>query len=77
MAWPFSTATTDNDNDDDWETAEESDDQYSEHTGRKFCYDTTCPDKEDQDAISDLNDWYQNGLASREDVDNIYRGRTV
>jgi hypothetical protein len=42
-----------------------------------FCFDPTCPDKEDPDNVNKVNDWYQDGLVSREDADNIYHGKTV
>lgn len=52
--------------------------QYLEHTeGRPFCTSDSCDCREDQDLIKDLNNQYQNGLASRSDVDRIYNGRTV
>jgi hypothetical protein len=41
-----------------------------------FCDDLTCPCHEDQDAINDLNNCYQDGLVSRDDADRIYRGLT-
>ncbi len=51
---------------------------YLEHTeGRPFCTDESCECREDQDAINDLHQQYQDGLASRDDVDRIYHGRTV
>lgn len=51
---------------------------YRVHTSDSpFCDDPTCPCHEDADAIHTLNDAYQNGLASTEDADNIYRGRTL
>ena len=51
---------------------------YLEHTeGRPFCTDESCTCREDQDAINDLNQQYQDGLASRDDVDRIYHGHTV
>jgi hypothetical protein len=51
---------------------------YLEHTdGRPFCSSDDCDCRENQDAIQELNGYYQDGLASRNDVDNIYHGRTV
>ena len=44
---------------------------------RPFCYDDTCPDREDQDAINELEQARQDGLVSDEDVDLIYHGKTV
>lgn len=50
---------------------------YKQHTvGRPFCDDETCDCKEDQDAINELHQQYQDGLASEQDVQNIYHGRT-
>ena len=48
-----------------------------EHNGSGFCWDPTCPDKEDQDLINQLNGHVQSGLASPEDADRIYHGQNV
>ena len=49
-----------------------------EHTeATPFCWNDGCPCREDQEAIGTLNQQYQDGLASRNDVDNIYRGYVV
>jgi hypothetical protein len=42
-----------------------------------FCYDPTCPDKEDADLIEQVNQGYQNGLITAEDADKIVKGHTV
>ncbi len=42
-----------------------------------FCDDLTCPCHEDQDAIAELNSFYQDGLVSRDDAERIYRGQTL
>jgi len=49
-----------------------------EHTeGHPFCTDPHCPCKEDQDAIQQTYQQYQDGLLSADDRDRIYRGRMV
>lgn len=50
---------------------------YSEHQQQMFCYDPTCPDKESQTLIGELNEYVQAGLASTDDANRIYRGKTV
>jgi hypothetical protein len=51
---------------------------WREHgPGHEFCEDMDCPCHEDQDAIGKLNGYYQDGLVSAEDADNIYRGKTL
>jgi hypothetical protein len=42
-----------------------------------FCDDLSCPCHSDQDNINELNGYYQEGLVSSTDADNIYRGRTI
>jgi hypothetical protein len=42
-----------------------------------FCDDMSCPCHEDQESINDLTGYYQDGLASRDDADHIYRGQTL
>ena len=48
-----------------------------EHTGSGFCWDPTCPDKEDQELIQNLGQAVQDGLTTPQEADNIYRGKTV
>ena len=52
---------------------------YREHTpDHPFCDDVEgCPCHEDQEAIEELNGYYQDGLVSASDADNIYRGKTL
>lgn len=51
---------------------------YREHTpDHPFCEDMQCPCKEDEEAINELNGYYQDGLVSSTDLDNIYRGKTL
>jgi hypothetical protein len=51
---------------------------YAEHTPVKpFCWNDGCDCREDQEAIAELNQQFQDGLASRNDVDDIYHGRTI
>ncbi len=49
-------------------------DNHSEH---RFCTDPNCSDKEDADEIALLGAFYQEGLVSANDADNIYHGRTL
>jgi hypothetical protein len=42
-----------------------------------FCDDLTCPCHEDQEAIAELNGYYETGLVSRDDAERIYRGLTL
>jgi hypothetical protein len=44
---------------------------------RPFCYDPTCPDKEDQALIGELANAYQDGLVSADDAGLIHQGKTV
>ena len=69
-----------NDNNDDETLGEEYEVDVvhpQEHNGSGFCWDPTCPDKEDQDNIQALGQAVQDGLASPADADRIYRGKTV
>jgi len=51
---------------------------YREHCpGHEFCDDLSCPCHEDQDNIDQLDGYYQQGLVSSQDADNIYRGQTL
>lgn len=54
-----------------------NDDASVNHDETLFCYDDSCPDREDQERINIVNEWYQDGLVSAEDADNIYHGRTL
>lgn len=49
----------------------------AQHNGSGFCWDPTCPDKEDQDNIQALGQAVQDGLVSVDDANRIYHGRTV
>lgn len=40
-----------------------------------FCPDMSCPCHEDQNSIRETNEYYQNGLLSREDVERRYQGK--
>ena len=48
-----------------------------EHDGMGFCWDPTCPDKEDQELIGALNQAVQNGEVTTQEADRIYRGKNV
>lgn len=50
---------------------------YSEHKEHLFCSAKVCPCKEDQDRVNELNGHVQDGLASVDDANRIYRGQTV
>lgn len=51
---------------------------YREHTpDHPFCGDLSCPCHEDHEAIQELGGYYQDGLVSGSDADNIYHGRTI
>jgi hypothetical protein len=47
------------------------------HAVHQFCTDMNCADKEDADEIALLGAFYDEGLVSANDADNIYRGRTL
>jgi hypothetical protein len=59
------------------QTTNQNDNQYSEHTEHMFCSDMTCPCKEDRELIGKLNQQIQDGEASVDDANRIYRGKTV
>ncbi len=48
-----------------------------EHNGSGFCYDPTCPDKENQENIQALGQAVQSGLVTPSEADRIYRGKNV
>ncbi len=50
---------------------------YMHSPNRQFCANDTCPCREDQGRINDLNGHVLEGLASAQDANNIYRGRIV
>lgn len=54
-----------------------TDDGDVDHNEKLFCDDPKCPDKEDQDRVGQLGQWYNDGLVSANDADNIYHGRTL
>ena len=47
------------------------------HDGNGFCYEMPCPCHEDEDNIETLGEQVADGLASTDDADRIYRGKTV
>jgi hypothetical protein len=61
-------------NDYDSSTDPRNPDNHAEH---QFCTDMNCADKEDADEIALLGDFYNEGLVSSQDADNIYHGRTL
>lgn len=54
-----------------------NDDASVDHDEQLFCSDPSCPDKEDKERVEQVGQWYQDGLVSSQDADNIYRGRTI
>ena len=51
---------------------------WREHCpGHEFCTDMSCPCHQDPDNLDELNEYYQEGLVSAQDADNIYRGKTL
>lgn len=48
-----------------------------QHNESGFCWDPTCPSQEDHDNVQALGQAVQDGLASTDDANRIYRGRTV
>lgn len=51
---------------------------YLDHTpDRPFCWDDTCPCHEDQEAITEVYQAYQDGLLSAGDMNRILQGCTV
>ena len=51
---------------------------YKEHVPEKpFCWDATCPDKEDQDAIDVVAQWITDGLMTLDEASDFVRGRGV
>jgi len=59
----------------DSSTDERNPDNHSEHM---FCTDPNCMDKaDDSPQTQELNGFYQDGLVSAADADNIYHGRTL
>lgn len=52
--------------------------EYLEHTAdHPFCWDRSCPCHEDQNAISEIDQAYQNGLITSEEATQIVQGRTI
>ena len=51
--------------------------ELSFHGGSGFCYDPTCPCKEDADNIQAVAAAVDAGLVTRQEADNIYQGKTV
>lgn len=47
------------------------------HREHQFCTNPGCPDKKDQDEITLLGAFYDEGLVSAEDADRIYYGKTL
>ena len=51
---------------------------YRLHTPEKsFCYDNTCPCKEDQDAISQVAAWVADGLMTPDEATEFVKGRGI
>lgn len=51
---------------------------YPLHTPEKpFCYDSTCPDKEDEILIAEVNQFVQNGLMTPDEATDFVAGRGI
>ena len=48
-----------------------------EHNASGFCWDETCPDRENQDNVQTLGQAVQDGLATPQEADSIYHGHTI
>ena len=48
-----------------------------QHNASGFCWDETCPDREDQENIGAVAQAVADGLVTPQEADNIYHGRTV
>lgn len=49
-----------------------------EHTSElPFCWDRTCPDKEDQEEIARVFQWVQDGLMPPQEATDFINGRMV
>ena len=55
----------------------DDDNQYSEHTEHLFCSDMTCPCHESKALVEELAEYVDEGLASTNDANRLYRGRNV
>lgn len=51
--------------------------ELPEHNASGFCWDETCPDREDRDNIGALGQAVTDGLVTPAEADLIYHGRTV
>jgi len=50
---------------------------YSEHSEHLFCSDMSCPCHEDKYLVEELGEQVDEGLASTNDANRIYRGYNV
>jgi hypothetical protein len=64
MAYPFEQDDTD-------------DIELFPHTPGHFCPDMNCPDKEDQEATTQLGSWVNEGLMTVDEANNFYRGGNI
>jgi hypothetical protein len=64
-------------NDDEYYVFPYDEENEVTHNSSGFCDDMTCPCHEDNESISDLNQAVQDGEASPDDANRIYRGQTV
>ena len=52
--------------------------EYKEHTdGKPFCWNSGCSCHEDQNAISQVNQYVQEGLLTPEEATHLVSGKTV
>ena len=53
-------------------------DSYKEHTDSKpFCWNSSCNCHEDHDALSQVNQYIQDGLLTPEEATNLVNGKTI
>ena len=51
---------------------------YREHTdARPFCWDDSCPCREDQEAIAQVAQWVQDGLMTPDQATDFVKGKGI
>jgi hypothetical protein len=48
-----------------------------EHNDSGFCWDETCPDREDHDNVQALGQAVTDGLVTPQEANDIYHGHTI
>lgn len=59
------------------QSSDQGDNEYSEHAEHTFCTDPFCPCKESQQLIGELSEAIEDGFATVNEADRVYRGRNV